>query len=146
MGTQVLLVGVLITACSPLTVREGGSTSVVADTAGWIAPTAPVHPENPDAGAPLVRFAVAGDVGTGSPAEWATADLMTAAEDAAAFDGLLLLGDNVYPHGDPDRLGETVFDPFAGVLDDGTLLLGVLGNHDVEQNNAEGQMAGLGMP
>ena len=33
------------------------------------------------------------------------------------YDALLLLGDNVYPTGDPARLPATVFEPFAEVLD-----------------------------
>ena len=125
---------------------EPSSTSVVVGTAGWISLAAPVHPVDDQAGLPPTRIAVAGDVGTGAPAEWATAELMDGAEESAAFDALLLLGDNVYPHGDPDRLDDTVFGPFAGVLDGDTDLLGVLGNHDIERNNAAGQMAGLGMP
>ena len=103
-------------------------------------------PGSAERGAPLVRIGAAGDVGTGSDTEWATASLMDRAEDSVEFDALLLLGDNVYPHGDPERLADTVFDPFGGVLDGDTVLLGVLGNHDVEQGNALGQVQGLGMP
>ena len=57
---------------------------------------------------------------------------------------LLLLGDNVYPAGDPTQLAGTVFEPFADVLDDGTELLAILGNHDVTHGDA--QLAALGMP
>ena len=45
---------------------------------------------------------------------------MARLEDEDQFDALLLLGDNVYPAGDPAKLPATVFAPFAGVLDDGT--------------------------
>lgn len=140
-----LLVGVL-TAAGESWSADSTSTSVVPGTAGWVLPAAPVHPGGAGFGPPALRFAVAGDVGTGAAPEWATAELMDAAEDAGPFDALVLLGDNVYPHGDPGRLDETVFDPFAAVLDEGTALVGVLGNHDVEQNNARGQMNLLGMP
>jgi hypothetical protein len=95
---------------------------------------------------PLARLAIVGDVGTGKEAEWATARLIAESAQTDPFDGLVLLGDNVYPNGDPHRLDATVFDPFAEVLDTGAALLPVLGNHDVRDGHAEGQVAGLGMP
>ena len=137
---------VLTAAGTTWSLAEPAATSVVVGTVEWASPVAPAHPHDAGSGPPLTRIAVAGDVGTGSPAEWATAELMDAAEESAVFDALLLLGDNVYPHGDPDRLGETVFRPFADVLDGDTVLLGVLGNHDVTGDHASGQMARLGMP
>jgi hypothetical protein len=95
---------------------------------------------------PDVRLAVLGDVGTGDTNEWGTANLVTQAAKSDPFDGLVLLGDNVYPDGDPSRLGATVFDPFAPILDQGTALLPVLGNHDVQEGHANGQVTALGMP
>ncbi len=95
---------------------------------------------------PGVRFAVAGDVGTGSDIEYRTAEGVFNRSEAQAFNGLILLGDNVYPSGDPARLPDTVFEPFSGVLDAGTSLLPVLGNHDVRDGNREGHMAALDMP
>jgi 3',5'-cyclic AMP phosphodiesterase CpdA len=144
--TQVVLVILVAAAGTGWSAVDPSATSVVVGTAGWTMPIAPEHPGNSGKGLPPVRLAVAGDVGTGAPAEWATAELMDRAEESLEFDALLLLGDNAYPHGDPNRLGDTVFAPFAGVLDGGTSLLGVLGNHDVELGHAAGQMAALGMP
>ncbi len=69
---------------------------------------------------------------------------MDALESDRPFDALLLLGDNVYPSGDPSQVEEAVLDPFAGVLDGGTQLLPVLGNHD--DARGEEQAAALGMP
>ena len=92
------------------------------------------------------RFAVLGDVGTGDANEQAIADLVAATEGADPYDALVLLGDNVYPAGDPARLDDTVFDPFSAVLDDGTVVLAVLGNHDVLGGHANGQVEALGMP
>ena len=93
-----------------------------------------------------LRLAVAGDVGYAGSRGRRTAEAMTAAEDGRNYDALLLLGDNVYPSGDPAGLDQAVFEPYAGVLDDGTALLAVLGNHDVKDGNAEGQVEWLGMP
>lgn len=95
---------------------------------------------------PDVRFAVAGDVGTGGEAEQRTADAMDATEGDMEYAALLLLGDNVYPNGDPAKLSQTVFEPFAGVLDGGTELLAVLGNHDVRDGHGDAQAEALGMP
>lgn len=90
---------------------------------------------------PVLRVAVAGDVGTGGRAERATAAAMSEAGLSRPFDGLILLGDNVYPSGDPAQLGATVFGPFGPVLREGAGLLAVLGNHDLA-----GQLARLDMP
>ncbi len=100
----------------------------------------------PSDDAPAVRLAVAGDVGTGGDEERRTADAMDALEEERPYDALLLLGDNVYPDGDPAELDRAVFDPFAGVLDDGTELLAVLGNHDVENGHGDDHAAAIGMP
>jgi 3',5'-cyclic AMP phosphodiesterase CpdA len=99
-----------------------------------------------DLGAPSVRLAVLGDVGTGDTAEWGTARLVAAAAASDPFDALILLGDNVYPNGDPARLEATVFEPFDPILRQGTALIPVLGNHDVRNGNAAGQVETLGMP
>lgn len=94
---------------------------------------------------PAVRLAAVGDVGTGDGEERDTATAM-ASVARPPYDALVLLGDNVYPSGDPARLDATVFEPFAAVLDDGTELVATLGNHDVEDGNAQGQIEALGMP
>lgn len=107
--------------------------------------TQPLEPLPADH-SPRVRLAVAGDVGTGDDAEYATARLIDALEDERSYDALVLLGDNAYPDGDPDMLQRTVFDPFADVLDGETMLLPVLGNHDVRNGNADRHAAAIGMP
>ena len=93
---------------------------------------------------PALRIAVAGDVGDSGRRLAATADAMARVVDDDAFDVLLLLGDNVYPSGDPAELPSTVFEPFAPVLDGGAELLAILGNHDAPDGDA--QLATLGMP
>lgn len=95
---------------------------------------------------PALRLAVAGDVGTGNRREHATAAAMDRAERTRGFDALVLLGDNVYPSGDPARLDATVFGPFRAVLDEQTQLVAVLGNHDVKTGGGDGQVAAFGLP
>ena len=94
--------------------------------------------------APALRIAVAGDVGDSGTRLSATADAMARLVDDDPFDVLLLLGDNVYPSGDPAKLPSTVFEPFAPVLHAGAELLAILGNHDAP--NGDAQVAALGMP
>ncbi len=103
-------------------------------------PYVPFPASNP----PAVRIAVAGDVGDSGHRIEATGSAMARIVDGIPFDVLLLLGDNVYPSGDPAKLPRTVLEPFADVLDDGTELLAILGNHDVP--HADAQLAALGMP
>lgn len=97
------------------------------------------------AGEPVqLHLAVAGDVGDSGSRIEATGAAVAGIDARQPFDGLLLLGDNVYPSGDPAGLDGTVFGPFAGVLDHAPLFA-ILGNHDVKDGNAEGQVEALGM-
>ncbi len=105
-----------------------------------------VKPASADSGPLLARFTVAGDVGTGDDEEYETAAAMTRLLRDGPIDGLVLLGDNVYPDGDPELLDETVFIPFGSLLYSGTDLLPVLGNHDIRDGNGPGQIEALGMP
>lgn len=92
---------------------------------------------------PELHLAVAGDAGDSGDRLEATADAIARLDPADPFDALLLLGDNVYPDGDPAELDHTVFEPFADVLDSGAELLAIVGNHDAA--HADAQMAALGM-
>lgn len=94
---------------------------------------------------PGLHLAVAGDVGDSGSRLRATGAAVARIHAVQPFDGLLLLGDNVYPSGNPARLPDTVFEPFAEVLA-GAELFAVLGNHDVKRSNAPGQVAALDMP
>lgn len=96
---------------------------------------------------PDLRFAVVGDVGDGGDLEWRLASTMYVAGRADPFDALLLLGDNVYPYGDPARLDEYVYQPFAAVLDSGADLYAITGNHDaLADDGGLIQQQALGMP
>jgi Icc-related predicted phosphoesterase len=92
------------------------------------------------------HLCVVGDGGDGGARIDATGAAAARIAANEPYDALLLLGDNVYPAGDPTKLPDTVFEPFADVLDDGTELLAILGNHDVKQGRGDEQMAALGMP
>lgn len=110
----------------------------------------PTHTEAyvpfPDDDPPAVRMAVVGDIGDSGDRLDATADAMARLGADDPYDVLLLLGDNVYPAGDPARLPDTVFRPFRAVLDAGASLRAILGNHDVMDGHGDAQMDALGMP
>lgn len=96
---------------------------------------------------PDLRLAVVGDVGDGGDLEWRLASTMYVAGRSDAYDALLLLGDNVYPYGDPAQLDEYVFQPFAAVLDSGADLYAITGNHDaLADDGGLTQQEALGMP
>jgi 3',5'-cyclic AMP phosphodiesterase CpdA len=100
----------------------------------------------PIPGDPTLRMAVAGDIGDSGPRLDRTAAAIERLAGARGWDALLLLGDNVYPNGDPKQLPKTVFEPFGPILDAVTRLLAILGNHDVKKGNGPGQVKALGMP
>ena len=109
----------------------------------------PTHTETfvpfaPDA-QPQLHVAVAGDIGDSGGRLDATAHALAEAEATDPYDLLLLLGDNVYPAGDPAKLPETVFRPFAPVLEHAELLA-ILGNHDVMSDHGAEQLRRLGLP
>ena len=93
-----------------------------------------------------VRIAVAGDVGHPSSALDATVATMAAEHHDRPYDGLVLLGDNVYPDGDPGLVDAAVGQPFAPLLRSGVPMHAVLGNHDVERGEGDTVAALLGMP
>ena len=107
--------------------------------------TEPLAPFPAGAG-PLYRIAVAGDVGYANSRAAKTGAAIVAAGADRPYDALLLLGDNVYPAGDPAQLPATVFEPFGPVLDTGARLLSILGNHDVKDGHGDAHVAALGMP
>jgi 3',5'-cyclic AMP phosphodiesterase CpdA len=95
---------------------------------------------------PELRLAAVGDVGYSGQRSEATGRAVATLGRQRGYDALLLLGDNVYPAGDPARLDETVYGPLGPVLDAGTRLISILGNHDVMQGHGDAQAKALGMP
>ncbi|HWH35234.1 MAG TPA: metallophosphoesterase [Acidimicrobiales bacterium] len=131
-----LAVGLVLAWAWPL--GGGGGSREAAPPVSWPYPDAPGPVE--------VRLAVAGDVGTGGRAEYATAAAMDALEQGQELDALLLLGDNIYPAGQPELAQARVLDPFAAVLDGPTELVAALGNHDVRTGDGEPELKALGLP
>ena len=95
---------------------------------------------------PWLRVALVGDVGDGGDREFRTAAAIAEQAEIDPYDILMLLGDNVYPAGDPERIRATVFEPFGPLLDAGTELFAILGNHDEMSGTGDAQLEALGMP
>lgn len=92
------------------------------------------------------RFAALGDTGTGGEGQWAVARRMEELHAAQPFDTVLLLGDNLYPDGDPAGLQEKFERPYAELLRRGVRFRAVLGNHDVKSGrSAQINYAGFNM-
>jgi 3',5'-cyclic AMP phosphodiesterase CpdA len=117
--------------------------SYVSHRKGGPSVTWPYVPHDPP---PEFHLAAVGDVGDGGSRIDATGAAAARVAQDEPFDALLFLGDNVYPSGDPSKLPDTVFDPFADVLAGGAELLAILGNHDVKAGWGDEQMDALGMP
>jgi predicted MPP superfamily phosphohydrolase len=105
--------------------------------------TVPYVPHDP---APALHLLAIGDIGDSGERLDRVAGTATALAAILPYDVVLLLGDNVYPYGDPAGLQDTVFSPLAPVLDSGAELLAILGNHDVMQGHGDEQLAVLGVP
>ncbi len=137
------VVGVLVLVLGALAVLYG-------DQAYRFATHLKGSPTNTEAWAPLptdgqeLHLLLAGDIGDVGGRLDATAAAITDLDNRQSLDGIVLLGDNVYPAGDASRLPDTVFDPLAPVLEHADLHA-ILGNHDVKGGNAEAQVAALGM-
>lgn len=81
----------------------------------------------------LVPFVAFGDMGTGENSQYSVAAGMAAHHDKHPFDTVLMLGDNIYPNGDPALFKDRFERPDAELLKRGVRFYAVLGNHDVRK-------------
>lgn len=95
---------------------------------------------------PVTRLAVAGDTGTGDAPQAQVAALMENGDSDEEYAALVLLGDLIYPDGDPDLVDEVILQPYADVLDGPTALVPVIGNHDVRLGRDDEIMEALDAP
>jgi 3',5'-cyclic AMP phosphodiesterase CpdA len=119
---------------------------IVAYVTHWKGSPTHTDPLTPLPSGSTFHLAVAGDVGDSGERFELTAAAMAELGAREPFTAVLLLGDNVYPDGDPARLDEAVFAPLAPVLAEGPELLAIVGNHDIKKGHGDAQMAALGMP
>jgi predicted phosphodiesterase len=77
-----------------------------------------------------VRFAVIGDMGTGTAPQYAVGRQMAAARATFQFEFVIMLGDNLYGRQDPGDFVDKFERPYADLLHAGVLFYATLGNHD----------------
>jgi len=98
------------------------------------------------AGPELARIAAVGDAGTADEHQTRIADAMAAEHARAPFASVLVLGDNVYQNGEPEKFDAAIRDPYAPLFDGGVRFFPVMGNHDVRAGGGEAQRAYWGAP
>jgi len=86
-----------------------------------------------------LRCIVFGDSGKGDTAQHELARMMVAHHWNQFYDTALMLGDNIYPDGNPEDIPAKFERPYAELLKRGVSFHAVLGNHDVKKGR-EAQM------
>ena len=86
------------------------------------------------------RFVAFGDMGTGDKQQSALAQQMATFQTQHPYETVLMLGDNIYPDGNPALFNEKFERPYAELLKRGVRFYAVLGNHDVRRGR-EAEMA-----
>ncbi len=81
----------------------------------------------------MVRFIAFGDMGTGENNQYSLAAEMADFHSKHPFDFALMLGDNIYPDGNPALIKDRFERPYAELLNRGVHFYAVLGNHDVRR-------------
>jgi hypothetical protein len=77
-----------------------------------------------------VKFAVIGDTGTGSSAQYEIGERMAGARARFPYDFAIMLGDNLYGGENPSDFVIKFERPYKKLLDDGVKFFATLGNHD----------------
>lgn len=99
-------------------------------------------------GADSVRFLALGDFGTGGPEQLAVAEAMCTHRGQEPLEHVVTTGDNIYGSGDIEDFPKDFFIPYQCLLDEGVRFHAVLGNHDDDTLQGEGQISepAFGMP
>ena len=77
-----------------------------------------------------VRFAIIGDMGTGTPAQYDLAKRLAASREYFPYDFALTLGDNLYGGSGTSDFEQKFELPYKALLDTGMKFYATLGNHD----------------
>jgi 3',5'-cyclic AMP phosphodiesterase CpdA len=78
-----------------------------------------------------IRFAVIGDSGTGTKAQYETGEELAKSHERFPFEFVLMLGDNLYGRKKPEDFERKFAIPYKPLLDTGIKFYASLGNHDV---------------
>ena len=89
----------------------------------------------------VLRFVVAGDVGTGARGQYAVARAIEQRRHLSPFSTALLTGDNIYENGEIEKVSQAFERPYANLLNNGVKFHAVLGNHDVRTQQGRDEVA-----
>jgi 3',5'-cyclic AMP phosphodiesterase CpdA len=101
-----------------------------------VATLAPAWPGQLPAPSDSLKFAVIGDNGNGSRAQYEVGAQMAAARAAFPFEFVIMLGDNLYGRQEPRDFVDKFERPYATLLEAGVLFYAALGNHDRPENRS----------
>ncbi len=90
---------------------------------------------------PILRFAAIADTGWGGSEQYGLAKAMEQAYQQFPFQFVLLAGDNIYPNGEVERMGQAFAQPYRFFLERQIPFYAVLGNHDIRTANGTPQIA-----
>ena len=107
---------------------------IVALLGGWSVLFA-ARSESPVEGGEVFRFAVIGDSGTGNRPQYRVATQIRDRYLRSGLDFILMLGDNIYEHGDRGGYKKKFEEPYQYLISKGVQFYAVLGNHDVRWGN-----------
>lgn len=84
---------------------------------------------------PILRFVSVADTGTGGKNQYAVAEAMRRYYLQHPFDFVILAGDNIYEHGEIEKIGDVFEKPYKPLLEKGVKFYACLGNHDIRTDN-----------
>jgi len=90
---------------------------------------------------PVLRFAAIADTGWGGAEQYGLAKAMALAYQNSPFQFVVLAGDNIYPNGEVERMGQAFEQPYQFFLQRQIPFYAVLGNHDIRIDDGTPQIA-----
>ncbi len=97
--------------------------------------------------APILRFVAIADSGAGDKNQYDVAAAMTRYYQQNPYPLVVLAGDNIYDHGEIEKVKAVFEEPYAPLLKQGVKFRACLGNHDIRTANGNPQVkyAGFNM-
>ena len=87
-----------------------------------------------------LRFAVMGDMGSGSTGQHLVARQMELQHQRSPIEFVLTTGDNIYENGEEEYFDSKFVDVYRPLLEDGVEIRSSLGNHDMRHKDGQAQV------
>jgi hypothetical protein len=118
---------VVLVSCGCLASGTAGPVSI--QTTPQAAPLTLTLPNKPDS----LKFAVLGDFGDGSRAQYQLGEQMKRVHDSFPYEFVITVGDNIYGSERPQDFVRKFERPYKAILDAGVKFYASLGNHDARE-------------